>query len=446
MFEFLTTLNQSFTFFVIFPAILICGLLLTYKLKYLQITKLPLSFKYLIKSEEGTGSITHYEAISAVLAGNFGTGNISGMAVALSVGGPGALVWMWIMSFFGSIVQYASCLLGVKYREKNEDGEYVGGPMYYLSRGLNKRTLGVLFSICAILGAITCGNFAQVNSVMLPLQSLGVQPLAVGVFLAIISGVVILGGISRFAKVASSIVPLMAFIYFVTALIILFRFKAEVPDALSLMFKSAFTMKSTLGGALGFGLFKALSTGFERGVFATDVGTGLAPILQAGAQTKNPVIDAVISLIAPFMVMLVCTTTALIILVTKAHELVYLKSTNMVTFAFDKGLDHPIGKYIVIGSLFLFAYTTILAWCCVAEKAWGFIFGTKNLRKMQLLYIFLIPIGSLVHVDLIWLFADIIISCMLTLNLYGILKLMGVVEKETREYFGLAPSSLELKK
>jgi AGCS family alanine or glycine:cation symporter len=435
MTTFLSILNASFTLYVIFPAILICGLILTLRLKALQISKLPLSFKYLIKSESGDGSITHYEAISSVLAGNFGTGNISGMAVALATGGPGALVWMWVMAFLGSIVQYSSCLLGVKYRTKNEKGEYVGGPMYYLLNGLKSKKLGIAFSLFAILGAFMVGNFVQVNSVMLPLASLGVPPLACGIFLAIISGAVILGGVNRFAKVAASIVPVMALVYFISAVVILVRFQAFVPEAINLMFKSAFSISSFSGGLLGFGFFKALSTGFERGVFATDVGTGLAPILQAGAQTKHPVIDAVISLVAPFFVMIVCTTTALVLLVTKANLEPGLVSTNMVTFAFSKGLDHEIGRYIVIGSLFLFAYTTILAWCCAAEKAFGFLFGLTHLRKIQILYILMIPIGALVHVDLVWLLSDITISCMLTLNLYGILRLMGVVVDETKGFF-----------
>jgi len=435
MSHFFAYLNESITFFVIFPAIVVCGLLFTFRLRGMQIAKLPLGFKYLLKPDAGQGSITHYEAISAVLAGNFGTGNISGMAIALATGGPGALVWMWIMAFLGSIVQYGSCLLGVKYRQKNEVGEYVGGPMYYLSSGLKNRYLGSAFSLFAILGAFMVGNLTQVNSVMLPLKNLGFAPLSIGFFLAVISGAVILGGISRFAKVASSIVPIMAAIYFLTALVILFRFRVELPSAFSLMFHSAFAVKSLIGGTVGYGIVKALSTGFERGVFATDVGTGLAPILQAGAQTKNPVVDAVISLIAPFMVMVVCTTTALILLVTKAHQSLTLKSTNMVTYAFDQGLDHPIGKYIVIGSLFLFAYTTILAWCCVAEKAWGYLFGVSGIRKIQWIYILLIPIGALVHVDLVWLLADITISCMLCLNLYGIFRLSPEVISETRNYF-----------
>lgn len=431
MIEFLLSLNQAFTFFVIFPFVLVLGILMSVKLKFAQIFKLPLSFKYLLKPNEGQGSITHYEAISAVLAGNFGTGNISGMAVAVATGGPGALVWMWVMAFLGSIIQFSSCYLGVKYREKNEQGEYVGGPMYYLRSGLGSSKLAIIFSACAIVGAILVGNFAQGNSVALPLESLGLKPHYVGLFLALISGFVILGGISRFAKVASSVVPLMALVYFMSACVILWRFRGEIPGAFSLIISSAFSMKSAFSGVLGYGLFKALSTGFERGVFATDVGTGLAPILQAGAQTKSPLTDAVISLIAPFMVMIVCTTTALVILVTGSHTIAGLKSTNVVTHAFTLGLDHDIGRYIVIGSLFLFAYTTILAWSCVAEKAWGFIFGTKHIKKLQLFFISLIPFGTVLHVDLIWHMADIVISCMLAINLWGIYKLFHEVHQDT---------------
>lgn len=435
MFHFLESLNQSFTFFVIFPAIFIIGIFLSLKLKWVQIAKMPLSFFYLIKADKGQGSITHYQAISSILAGNFGTGNISGMAVALSMGGSGALVWMWIMAFLGSIIQYGSCLLGAIYRQKNEQGEYVGGPMYYLYHGLKKKKLAMIFSVSAILGAFMVGNFAQVNSVMLPLKNLGIAPIYVGIFLAIVVGVVILGGVTRFAKVASSVVPLMALIYFVSACVILCKYSMEIPAAFKSMFIAAFSLKSMVSGTFGFGLYKALSTGFERGVFATDVGTGLAPILQAGAQTKSSVENAVISLIAPFLVMIVCTTTALVLIVTKADQNSVLKSTNMVTFAFEKGLNHFSGQYIVIVSLFLFAYTTMLAWASVAEKAFGFIFGLKHLKKLQMLYIFMIPVGAIVHVDLIWLLADITIASMLSLNLYGIFKLTSEITLQTRAYF-----------
>ena len=194
--NFLLSFNENFTFFFVFPAIVLLGLYLTIRLRFLQVSKLKMSFAYLLKKDpESQGNISHYQAISAVLAGNFGTGNISGMAVALSTGGPGALVWMWVMAFLGASIQYASCVLGVKYRQKNRGGEYAGGPMYYLSDGLKLKGLAILFSIFTVFGALTVGNFAQVNSVVLPLQKMGFPPLICGIILAIVVAIVILGGL-----------------------------------------------------------------------------------------------------------------------------------------------------------------------------------------------------------------------------------------------------------
>ncbi len=433
--ELLTFFNESLTVYLVFPAMIFVGLYLSIRLKFVQVSKLKLSFKWLVRKDGGQGSISHYEAVSAVLAGNFGTGNISGMAIAVATGGPGALVWMWVMAFFGAVIQYASCLLGIKYRRRNEEGEYVGGPMYYLSQAGGGKIIGKLFAFAAICAALMVGNFAQVNSISLPMAQLGISPLVCGVVLAILSGFVILGGIYRFAKFASAVVPVMALIYFLTALVILVLNKAEFFPSLRLMFQCAFSPHAVLGGGLGYTIFKALSSGFERGVFATDAGTGLAPILQASAQTKNPVVDAVVTLVAPFLVMLVCTTTGLILLMTGAWKVPGLKSTNMVTFAFEQGLGHPIGRYIVILALFLFAYTTILAWCCCAEKAWGYIFGTKRVKLLRWLYILLIPVGAIAHVDIVWLLADTTIAMMLCLNLVGIMRLSSDVIEDSREYF-----------
>lgn len=431
----LRLLNEGASFYIIFPAMVFLGIYLSIKLRFVQISKLKLSFSYLIKKEGGQGNITHYEAISAVLAGNLGTGNISGMAVAIATGGPGALVWMWVMSLFGSIIQYSSCLLGIKYRKKNEDGEYVGGPMYYLSSGAHMKKLASFFAIAAILAALMVGNFAQVNSITLPLKEMGLPPLICGLILAVLTGFVILGGIRRFARLASSIVPIMALFYLGAALYILYNHKERVADAFTLMIQAAFKPQAVLGGGLGFTLLKAVASGFERGVFATDAGTGLAPILQASAQTKNPVVDAVVTLVAPFLVMVVCSLTGMVILVTDAWDLSYLQSTNMVTYAFEKGLGHVTGKYIVITALFLFAYTTILAWCYCAEKAWGYLFGNKQVHILKWLYIGFIPLGALAHVDLVWLMADITISFMLCLNLYGVMKLSTNVIGDSREFF-----------
>ncbi len=433
--DILVNFNYLFTLLVVFPAILALGLYLTLKLRFVQISQLKNSFCCLAKKDpHNEGNISRFEAISAVLAGNFGTGNISGMAVAIATGGPGALVWMWIMAFFGAAIQYASCVLGVMYRKKNDNQEYVGGPMYYLRDGLNYKKLAALFAVFTIIGSVTVGNFAQINSVILPLEKIGLNSFYCSLAIAALVGCVILGGIERIANFASLIVPVKAALYLGTAFTIIVLNSDKVMPALNLMFNHAFDFSSLLGGVLGFSTLKAITTGFDRGLFATDAGTGIVPILQASARSENPVLDGIATLIAPFMVMIVCTSTGLVLLLTGAWQVPGLQSTNMVTYAFSEGLGTPIGGYIVIIALVLFAYTTILAWSYCGEKALGFLIGTKKARWFRVAYIALIPIGSLLQVGMIWTLADISITLMLVANLIGIYGLSNRVIQSSREH------------
>lgn len=432
----LAIINETLTFYFVFPAIVLLGCYLTIKLGYLQISKLKMSFSYLLKKDKHSqGNISHYQAIAAVLAGNFGTGNISGMAIAITTGGPGALVWMWVMAFLGASIQFVSCVLGVKYRVKNREGEYMGGPMYYLRDGLGYKKLAIFFAFLTIIGALTVGNFAQVNSVMLPLEKMGLNPLICGIVIASLVGMVLLGGIERVALLAAFIVPIKAILYLGTALVILVLHFDQVLPALKLMFASAFNSHSAFGGILGFSVVKAISSGFDRGLFATDAGTGIVPILQSSARTSNPIIDGVVTLVAPFLVMIVCTMTGLVLLVTGVWKDPTLQSTNMVTQAFQEGIGHPIGGYIVIIALVMFAYTTILAWACCAEKAIEFIWGMSYAKKFKYIYVCLIPLGTLLHIDLIWRLADISISLMLMTNLVGVLGLSKSVIGESKTFF-----------
>lgn len=434
--QLLAGFNEKFTLFAVFPAIILLGLYLTCRLRCVQISKLKLSASSLLQKGEGNeGSISYYQAISAVLAGNFGTGNISGMAIAISTGGPGALVWMWLMAFLGAAIQYASCILSVMYRKKNDNHEYVGGPMYYLSEGLGMKWLGCAFALFAIYAAFTVGNLAQVNSVILPLKEIGINPLIAGIGIAFFAALVILGGLQRFAKVASSVVPVMAVLYFGTAVLILGLNVEKIFPAFWVMLQAAFNPASVIGGVAGFGVVKAITSGFDRGIFATDAGTGIVPILQSSARTKNPVIDGVVTLIAPFLVMIVCTTTGLVLIVTGAWTVPGLYSTNMVTFAFEQGIGSQVGSYIVILALVLFAFTTILAWSCCAERAVGFLWGRQKARVFQYFYIALIPIGAFLHVDIVWVLADIAISLMLTTNMIGVAGLSRHVIGESRAFF-----------
>jgi AGCS family alanine or glycine:cation symporter len=431
----LEVFNKSFTLFIVFPAIVSLGIYLTFKLRCIQLSKLRASLSCLTKKNVGEeGSISRFGAISAVLAGNFGTGNISGMAVAVATGGPGALVWMWVMAFLGAAIQYASCILSVMFRQQTKEGEFVGGPMYYLRDGLGYKGMAFLFSIFTIFGSITVGNFAQINSVILPLQKMGLNPLYCSVAIGVLVGIVILGGIRRIASFASYAVPFKALLYLGTAFVIIALNSDKVPAAFGMMFHSAFDFTSVMGGILGMGVCKAITTGFDRGLFATDAGTGIVPILQASARSKNPVYDGLATLIAPVMVMVVCTATGIVLLVTGAWQVPGLQSTNMVTHAFTTGLNSNVGGYIVIISLILFAYTTILAWAYCGEKALGFLIGAERGRWFRYVYIALIPIGTLMHVEMIWSLADIAITLMLVINLIGIAKLSHRAVDSTREF------------
>lgn len=429
--------NEYLTFFLIFPLVLGLSLYLTIRLNFLQLSKLRMSFRHLFTAnkENNQGTISHYEAVSAVLAGNFGTGNISGMAVAMTTGGPGSLVWMWITAFLGAIIQYASCLLAVKYRQVNEAGEYVGGPMYYQHKGLGMKITAKFFSFFTLLGALCVGNLTQVNSIILPLKNHGYNPLLCGVIIAFLAALVILGGMQRIAKFASVVVPIKASLYLGAILIILGSHYHVLLDAVILIFKSSVNSQAALGGIAGYSVMKTMTTGFDRGIFATDAGTGIVPILQAGAKTKNPVIDGVVTLVAPLLVMIVCSATALALIVTGAWQQESLRSTNMVTYAFEVGLGSSWGGYFVIAALIMFAYTTLIAWACCGARAMEFLFGLRAGHYFKYFFIFVLPFGALIRVDWAWLLADISISLMLLTNLMGVIGLSGEVIRESKEFF-----------
>ncbi|MBM3191451.1 MAG: sodium:alanine symporter family protein [Chlamydiae bacterium] len=426
-------MNHSLTLWVVFPAILGVGLYLTWRLRAPQFSQLRNGFRYLVGgSAKAAGEVSRFAAVSAVLAGNFGTGNIAGIAIAMTTGGPGSLVWMWIMAFLGSVIQYASCVLGVAFRKKDGQGSYAGGPMYYLRDGLGYKTLAGLFSVFTLFGAVTVGNFAQINSIVLPLQNLGFNPFYCSLGIALGVASIALGGIKRLAHFSVWIIPVKAILYLGTALIILTLNYTKLADAFILMFKDAFNFSAFLGGSLGAGTLKVITTGFDRGLFATDAGTGIVPILQANAKSDHPAKDGMTTLIAPLMVMIVCTVTGLVLIVTGAAQ-TSLQSTNMVMYAFSKGLGSSLGGGIVLVTLILFAYTTILAWMHCGEKALGFLVGSKGAYLFRLLSILIIPVGALMQVHCIWMLADIAISLMLLINLIGVFGLSRHVIRLTEE-------------
>ncbi|KAF3363078.1 hypothetical protein PHSC3_000263 [Chlamydiales bacterium STE3] len=440
----LRAFTEFVTLFLAFPAVFILGTYLTIKLKFIQLTKLKLSLICLLKKgDKAAGGISQYQALSAVLAGNFGAGNIPGMAMAMSSGGPGALIWMWLMAFLGASIQYASCLLGSKFSKMNDEKEHVGGPMYYLADGLGFKRLAALFSLFTIAAAISVGNIVQMNSILLPLNAMGVPPiLPVLVFASLVS-IVILGGVQRFARVVSSIVPAMAIMYLGTTILILVTHASLVMPALKMMFAAAFDFHAFVGGAIGAGTAKAISSGFDRGLFATDAGTGLVPILQSNAKSKHPVVNGIVTLVAPLLVMIVCTGTGLVLMVTGAWLEGDLVSSNMVTWAFNRGLNSGVGTYIVLLALLMFAYTTTLAWANCAERAVSYLWGLEKAYFFRYIYIAIIPSALFIPFDVIWAVSDFFICLMLCVNMIGVAFLSKHVIGESKNYFDVKEMEME---
>lgn len=426
--------------FVVLPFLAGVGLYFSWKLRWIQIHKLPLAFRLITRKSSGKESISSFAALSAVLGGNLGTGNISGIAVAVTSGGPGALFWMWVMALFGSIIKFYGCFLGLRFRQLTERGGYVGGPMYYFHYGLNKPFLGKVFCVLTLIAAITVGGFVQVNSVTLPFYEFGVSPTVLGFGMAFFVGYVLLGGLKRFARMAMLIVPLMAVGYLGACLLILFNHPHAIIPALKLILYSAFDLSSFVGGVAGYSVMSALTSGFERGLFATDSGVGLAPMLHAPVTDRAPGMDialsqGLISMISPLIVMVVCTLTGVVLLVTGAWTGSGLESTNMCVEAFRRGFGLYEAGHIVTITLFFFAFTTILTWSFCADRAVEYLFGFEKTRYFQYLFIALIPVGAYAHVTLLWTIADISMSLMMALNVIGVLWLSPIVIRETRAFF-----------
>lgn len=424
-------IKEIFTLAFVFPLIVLVGGYLSIRLNFLQIFGIKKAFR-LLTTKSGSDSISSFSALSAILGGNLGTGNISGIAVALSTGGPGSLFWMWVMAILASVTKYAGCYLGVHYQRQNEEGEWVGGPMYYLRYGLNSKTLAALFCVFTISSALTVGNFVQVHSLLVPLRKFPISPLFFGVPIALLLALVILGGMKRFANVVSVLVPFMAIVYLGTCLIVLGIFYDQIIPSLVLIVESAFNLKPAIGGVMGFSIMKALGVGFDRGLFATDCGLGLAPIVHSSVKSydknvDNRVAQGLISILSPMIVMVVCTLTGLVLLTTKAYLDTSLVSTDMCIRAFKIAFNQNIAENVITITLFFFAFTTILTWSFCSDRAVGYLLGTRAVKPFQIFFILMVPFGAFIHDDLIWPIADMSINFMFTINMIGIIGLFRLV-------------------
>ena len=416
------------------------GVYLTILLRGIQFRKLwhSLWLALIKRKDDGDnpGDISHFQALMTALAATVGTGNIAGVATAIAVGGPGALFWMWITGLFGMATKYAEAVLAVKYRIKDENGEMSGGPMYYLSRGLGIKWLGVLFAVFASIAAFGIGNMVQSNSVADAVQhSFGISVEITGIILAVATGFVILGGIKSIGKVTEILVPVMVVFYMLAALFVVVIHVDQVPFIISLILKEAFTNTAASGGFAGATVMLTIRMGVSRGVFSNESGLGSAPIAAAAAQTKHPVTQALVSMTQTFIdTIVVCSFTGFAILVSGVLE-TGQTGVPLTSMAFATALPGNWGGIIISIGIILFAYSTILGWSYYGEKSLEFLLGRKAIKPYRVLFVIAVFVGAISKLDIVWAFADIMNGLMAIPNLIGLLGLGGIVAAETKNYF-----------
>jgi len=416
------------------------GIYLTIILKGLQFRKLFYSlWLALIKRKEDSdepGDISHFQALMTALAATVGTGNIAGVATAIAIGGPGALFWMWITGLFGMATKYAEAVLAVKYREIDENGTMSGGPMYYISKGLNMKWLGSTFAIFASIAAFGIGNMVQSNSVADAVNhTFNVPVWITGIVLVIFTALVILGGIKSIGKVTGILVPAMVIFYSLGALIIVIIHAGKIPEVFSMVLSEAFSSTAAIGGFAGASLMMAIRMGVARGVFSNESGLGSAPIAAAAAQTKHPVTQALVSMTQTFIdTIVICSMTGFAILVSGVWTSGQT-GAPLTSMAFSTGLPGQWGGIIVSIGIILFAYSTILGWSYYGEKSLEFLLGPKSILPYRILFIAAVFLGAVAQLDIVWTFADIMNGLMAIPNLIGLLGLSGIVANETKKYF-----------
>ena len=414
------------------------GIFLTSGLKAFPWRYTVKSFVMLWKSRESKqeGDISPYQALMTSLSATIGTGNIAGVATAIALGGPGAIFWMWVTALFGMATKYAEAVLAVKYREIDEQGRHVGGPMYYIKNGLGKRWywLAVIFALLGAIAAFGIGNMVQANSVADAVKTLFQIPVwQTGLVMTVLTAAVILGGLSRIASVAAKLVPTMAITYIAGALFVIVKHYDQVPAALLLIINSAFTETAAVGGFTGAAVWAAIRFGVARGVFSNEAGLGSAPIAHAAARTKDPVQQGMIAMLGTFIdTLMVCTMTALVIVLTGAWSSGETGAA-LSTLAFNTGLP-GWGGYIVVFGLVVFAFTTILGWSYYGERCAEFLFGVRVIWPYRVLWLCAIPVGAMGKLGLIWTLADVMNGLMAVPNLIALSLLSPVIFKVTRQY------------
>lgn len=386
---------------------------------------------------DAPGEISHFQALATALSATVGTGNIAGVATAISLGGPGALFWMWVTAFFGMATKFAECSLALRFREVSPDGETAGGPMYTLLNGLNMRAMAMAFAAFAMIASLGIGNMVQANSVMDGLGQIFPQLSAhrwwVGVGVALPVGMVIIGGIRRIARTASALVPFMAILYISGALLVLLNHVDAIPGALLTIFNHALNPWAVGGAVVG----EAIRWGVARGLFSNEAGLGSSPMAHAAARTHEPVREGLVAMLEPFIdTLVICTLTGLTIIVTGA----YLTAPDgvvgaaLTTYAFDQTLG-TAGAAVVSLGLTLFAFSTMIAWSYYGDRSARFLFGEQAVLPYRVVFTCLVAVGAALPLELVWNIADITNLLMAVPNLIALVMLAGLVAKLRRDYF-----------
>ena len=415
------------------------GLYLTLGLKLLTIIKIPFGFSLLWRGRipGGHGEISPFSALMTSLSATIGTGNIAGVATAIYLGGPGAVFWMWMTALVGMATKYAEAVCAVRYREQDERGKYVGGPMYYIRNGLGKNWawLAVCFALFASIAGFGIGNMVQANSVADTLKtSFAVPEWLTGGVLVLLVGSVLLGGIHRIANVASSLVPFMAIAYVGAGTVVLALNADAIPAALRLIFEHAFSPAAATGGFAGAAVWAAIKFGVARGVFSNEAGLGSAPIAHAAAQCKGPVSQGLVAMLGTFLdTIVVCSFTALVILTTGAWTS-GRTGAALTSKAFEIALP-GIGVYVTALALPIFAFTTMLGWSYYSERSLQYLFGIEVIMPFRLVWSLAALVGATLKLSFVWLLADTLNALMAIPNLIALALLSPVVFKITREFF-----------
>ena len=466
-------INSTINGFVWGPVMLVllvgCGIYLSIRVGFIQFTRFGFTMKNTLgkvfkKTEAGEGEVTPLQAVTTALAATVGTGNIAGVTGAIIAGGPGAVFWMWLSAIFGMVTKYAEVLLSINYRERNSVGDWVGGPMYYIKNGLGAswKWLGSIFCVFGALAAFGIGNMTQINTIASSInsaldsfgadtgantvgiagQNVPVTSIVIGVIVAIIVGIVLVGGIKRIGQVTERLVPVMAVIYIIAALIVVFANLGYVGTVFGMIFKGAFSAEAAIGGAYGIVIKTTIQKGIARGVFSNEAGLGSAPIAHAASSETNPVRQGLYGIFEVFMdTIVICTLTSLVVLIGSLNGAFAADwggsgGTPLVSASFGAVMGGQVGSLIVAIGISLFALSTILSWSLYGVRCFEFLFGTAATQVYKWVFIVVVVIGATLEMQLVWDIADTLNGLMALPNLIALFALSGVVVAKTKEFFG----------